>query len=161
MINCPIIQVDFFPFYIRIICTHTFIYIYIYIAPTYIYLDFKLSDECFPWNIDFINKPIKYLFKVICVLSHFSHLLLFVTLRLVHPWDSPGKNTGGGCHALLWVIFSAQGWNLGLLHFLHWHVGSLPTAPPGKPLEVIYTILKLECRKWQNSNFWCIPLCVN
>ena len=21
--------------------------------------------------------------------------------RLLHPWDSPGKNTGGGCHALL------------------------------------------------------------
>ena len=30
--------------------------------------------------------------------------------------DSPGKNTGVGCHALLQGIFSTQGSNLGLLH---------------------------------------------
>ena len=23
--------------------------------------------------------------------------------RLLHPWDSPGKSTGVGCHCLLWV----------------------------------------------------------
>ena len=28
--------------------------------------------------------------------------------------DSPGKNTGVGCHALLQGIFPTQGWNLGL-----------------------------------------------
>ena len=30
--------------------------------------------------------------------------------------DSPGKNTGMGCHALLQGIFPTQGWNPGLLH---------------------------------------------
>ena len=30
--------------------------------------------------------------------------------------DSPGKNTGVGCHALLQGIFATQGSNLGLLH---------------------------------------------
>ena len=30
------------------------------------------------------------------------------------PWDSPGKNTGVGSHALLQGIFLAQGSNLGL-----------------------------------------------
>ena len=30
--------------------------------------------------------------------------------------DSPGKNTGVGCHALLQEIFPTQGLNLGLLH---------------------------------------------
>ena len=30
--------------------------------------------------------------------------------------DSPGKNTGGGCHALLQGIFSTQGLNPGLPH---------------------------------------------
>ena len=30
--------------------------------------------------------------------------------------DSPGKNTGVGCHALLQGIFPNQGWNPGLLH---------------------------------------------
>ena len=36
--------------------------------------------------------------------------------RLLCPWDSPGKNTGVGCHALLQGIFPIQGLNLGLLH---------------------------------------------
>ena len=36
--------------------------------------------------------------------------------RLLCPWDSPGKNTGVGCHALLQGIFSAQGANLHVLH---------------------------------------------
>ena len=47
--------------------------------------------------------------------------------------DAPGKNTGVGCHALLHGIFSTQGSNLHLLCLLHWQVGSLPLAPPGKP----------------------------
>ena len=36
--------------------------------------------------------------------------------RLLHPWDSPGKNPGVGCHLLLQGISLAQGSNLGLLH---------------------------------------------
>ena len=36
--------------------------------------------------------------------------------RLLCPWDSPGKNTGVGCHALLQGIFPTQGSNLHLLH---------------------------------------------
>ena len=31
-------------------------------------------------------------------------------------WDSPGKNTGVGCHFHLQGIFSTQGLNPGLLH---------------------------------------------
>jgi len=31
--------------------------------------------------------------------------------------DSPGKNTGVGCHALLQEIFPTQGLNPGLLHY--------------------------------------------
>ena len=31
--------------------------------------------------------------------------------RLLCPWDSPGKNTGVGCHALLQEIFPTQGSN--------------------------------------------------
>ena len=65
-----------------------------------------------------------------CELSHFSRVWLFVT-----PWtprsppgssvhgDSPGKNTGEGCHALLQGIFLTQESNLHL-----WEVGSLPLA---------------------------------
>ena len=36
--------------------------------------------------------------------------------RLSVPGDSPGKNTGVGCHALLQGIFPTQGSNPGLLH---------------------------------------------
>ena len=36
--------------------------------------------------------------------------------RLLCPWNSPGKNTGVGCHALLQGIFPTRGTNLGLLH---------------------------------------------
>ena len=32
------------------------------------------------------------------------------------PWDSPGKNTGMGCHFLLQGIFQTQESNPGLLH---------------------------------------------
>ena len=61
-----------------------------------------------------------------CVLSHFSHDLLFAThglepgglepTRLLCLWDSPGKNTRVVCHFLLQGIFLTQGSNLGLLH---------------------------------------------
>ena len=47
--------------------------------------------------------------------------------------DSPGKKTGVGCHDLLQGIFLTQGSNPSLLHLLHWHIGALLRAPPGKP----------------------------
>ena len=55
-------------------------------------------------------------------------------VRLLCPWDSPGKNTGVGCHFPLQGIFSTEGSNLHLLRLLHWQVSSLPLASPGKPL---------------------------
>ena len=39
--------------------------------------------------------------------------------RLLCPWDSPGKNTGVGCHFLLQGIFPIQGLNPNLLCPLH------------------------------------------
>ena len=55
---------------------------------------------------------------------------LFVTLCIVCAWDSPGRNTGVGCHALLQGVFPTLGWNLHLLRLLHWQVGSLQLVPP-------------------------------
>ena len=74
----------------------------------------------------------------VCMLSHFSCILLFAILwTIAHqaplPWDFPGKNTGEGCHFLLQGIFPTQGSNPHLLCLLHWQAGSLPLAPPGKP----------------------------
>ena len=53
----------------------------------------------------------------------------------VCPWDSPGKNTGMGCHALPEGIFPTQVSIQCLLHLLHWQGDSLPLAPCGKPKQ--------------------------
>ena len=42
---------------------------------------------------------------------------------LLCPWDSPGKYTGVGCHALLQGVFPTRDWPL---CFLHWQADSLP-----------------------------------
>ena len=55
--------------------------------------------------------------------------------RLLCPWDSPGKNTGVGCRALLQGILPTQGSNPCLFYLLHWQAGSLTLEPPGKPNE--------------------------
>ena len=44
--------------------------------------------------------------------------------RHLCPWDSPGKNTGVGCQALLKRIFLIQGLNPHLWCLLHWRAGS-------------------------------------
>ena len=54
---------------------------------------------------------------------------------LLCPWDSPGKNTRVGCSFLLQGIFPTQGLNPSLLCLLRWQAGSLPLAPPGKPMS--------------------------
>ena len=59
--------------------------------------------------------------------------------RLLCPWDSPGKDTGVGCHFLLQGIFLIQGLNLSLLQLLHWQVGSLQLEPPEKPYRTVET----------------------
>ena len=51
------------------------------------------------------NKKLCYIYLLL-LLSHFSHVRLCVipqtaATRVPRPWDSPGKNTGVGCHFLL------------------------------------------------------------
>ena len=82
-----------------------------------------------------------------CELSHFSFVQLSaILLTVVHqaplPWDSPSKNTGVGCHALLQEIFSTQGSNPCVLCLLHWQVDSLPLVPPGKHMCVHVSIYR-------------------
>ena len=50
--------------------------------------------------------------------------------RLLCPCDSPGNNTGVGCHALLQGIFLTQESNPHLFYILHWQAGSLSLVPP-------------------------------
>ena len=50
-------------------------------------------------------------------------------------WDSPGKNTGVGCRALLQGILPTQGSNARLLCLLRVQAASLPVEPPGRPIN--------------------------
>ena len=51
--------------------------------------------------------------------------------RLLCPWDSPGKNAGVGCHALLQGIILTQGSNPRLLCLLHFTDGFFTAEPLG------------------------------
>ena len=81
--------------------------------------------------VSYVNLPSTHA----CMLSRFSPVWLFVTHGLQH--------IGVGCHTLLEGIFSTQGstWTcvfyfscIGRSSLLL--VGSLPLAPPGKPLNL-------------------------
>ena len=54
--------------------------------------------------------------------------------RLLCRCDSPGKNTGVSCHALVQGIFPTRGWSLHLFSLLHWQGVLAPLAPPVKSL---------------------------
>ena len=71
--------------------------------------------------------------KAVCMLSCFSCVLTLcnpIACQTPVSLGFSGKNTGVGCRALLQGLFPTQELNLCLLH---WQVGSLPLAPPGKP----------------------------
>ena len=69
------------------------------------------------------------------MLSCFS--CVWLPSRPLCPWDSPGKNSGVGCHALL-QDFPTQGPNPHLLRLLHWQAGCLPLALHGEPQHTSY-----------------------
>ena len=62
--------------------------------------------------------------------------------RLLRSWDSPGKNSGVGCHVLLQGIFSIQGLNQ---HLLHWQADSLPPSHQGSPIEPCVCVCVCVC----------------
>ena len=66
---------------------------------------------------------------------------------LLCPWDSPDKDTGGGCHFLLQGIFPTQRSNLSPPAL---QVDYVPSEPPGKPLTGIQRLALALC----NCAFW-------
>ena len=92
---------------------------------------------------------------VLCaVLSCFSCVQPFPTLWTTIVCQAPlsiefsRKEYWSGCHALLQGIFPTQGLNPRLLRLLHWQAGSLPQAPPGKPIQK-----DTSCK---NNTFWVL-----
>ena len=63
-------------------------------------------------------------------LSAYLRMATRCAMRDLGPWDSPGRNTGVGCHFLLQGIFLTQGSNLGLLH---WEASSSSLRHLGSP----------------------------
>ena len=63
--------------------------------------------------------------------------------------DSPGKNTGVGCHALLQGIFPTQGSNWGLLHcrqiLYHWALREVQSSKPQAQSDMCP---EPECYSW-------------
>ena len=84
----------------------------------------KLINIC-----NFLWKTQAHWYSCMCTHSIMSDSLgphALYPARLLHPWDSPGRNNGVGCHALLQGIFLTQGSNLSLWPLLHWQMDSLP-----------------------------------
>ena len=83
---------------------------------------------------------------LLLLLSRFSRVRLCATPwtaahQVPRPWDSPGKNTGVGCHFLLQGYFPTQGWNLGFLHcrqILH------QLSYEGSPIRISQKVFKKE-----------------
>ena len=92
------------------------------------------------------------------VISRFSSDGLFcnsmdhsLTDSSVHG-DSPGNNTGVGCHFLLQGILLTQGLNPCLLCFLYREVGSLLLGSPF--WQNINILRKQRCKKGQATQFY-------
>ena len=62
-------------------------------------------------------------------------------------------HTNVGFPALLQGIFLTQGSNPHILCLLHWQVGSLPLAPPGKPI-CMFSVLS----HFSHGQLFCNPM---
>ena len=76
------------------------------------------TREVFNCNLlRYFLRPFLFLLLLCCAVFSHCRVQLFVTPPGSSvPGDSPGKNTGVGCHALLQGIFPTQGSNPGLLY---------------------------------------------
>ena len=72
-------------------------------------------------------------------------------MRVFCPWNSPGKNTGVGCHALLQRIFPTQRLSPHFLCLLLFQAGSLPLYHLGS-LDQRRGITKFWVQQ-KNTNF--------
>ena len=95
----------------------------------------SLPRNPFWWNFTEVKK--------VCVYVCVSHSIMLDSLwlhglqltRLLCPWNTPGRNTGVGCHSLFQGIFPTQGSNLG---FLHWGWILYHLSHQGSPMYRIY-----------------------
>ena len=65
--------------------------------------------------------------------------------RLIHPWDSPGKNTGVGCHFLLQCMHACQ-----VASVVSNSVDPIDRSPPG---SCVHRILQARILEWVAISF--------
>ena len=105
-----------------------------------------------------------------CMLRCFNHVQFFVTLwtiahSLLCPWDSPGKNTRVGCHALFQGIFPTQGSNPCFLYLLHCRQILHPLSHLGSPVSpcwllwimLLQTFVYKFCVDIGFQDYWLYP----
>ena len=68
--------------------------------------------------------------------------------RLLCPWNSPGKNTGVGCHFLLQGIFSTQGSNPCLPRLLNCRQILYPLSDLGSPQPIYYLTIDINVKSF-------------
>ena len=76
-------------------------------------LNFSYKWKCFLWVSIYLKNQSKFSCSVV---SNSLQPCGLQPTRLLHPWNSPGKNTGVGSHSLLQGIFPIQESNPNLLH---------------------------------------------
>ena len=93
-----------------------------------------------------------------CVLSHFSCVYSATPWTVAHQatWDSLGKNTGVGSHALFQGIFPTQGWNWHLLCLLHGRWILYRWAAREAPLPLLKK-KKKNSHRFQLPEKWLLP----
>ena len=94
-----------------------------------------------------------------CMLSHVWPFAIPWTVAFHAPLsDSPGKNTGVGCHFFLQGIFLIQASNLCLPNLLHWQVDSLPMSHLRSPKYVNTINICLIIKINQYGFWWLLKL---
>ena len=93
-----------------------------------------------------------------CVLSCVSHVWLFATLWTIAR-QAPlsmgfSRQSYWSEYALLQGIFLTQGLNPHLLYLLPWQPGSLPLAPPWKPLSPLKRLESVTM--WQEAELLAV-----
>ena len=87
-----------------------------------------------------------FAYQELLLLSHFSRVRLCTTpeTRLPHPWDSPGKNSGVGCH------FPLQCMKVKLLSHVRLFATPLDCSLPG---SLVPGILQARTLEWVAISF--------
>ena len=128
---------------------HFSLFLILYLTAYYFYLNLNVSSLC-KW-LPFLNERV--IVTQLCPTIYDPVGLL--SARFLCPWNSPGKNTGVGCHFLLqgcfpkWFDNSKLLWNLKKRASSQYRQVSIIRAPVRTPCFLNFTLCGCVCwTKW-------------